>query len=124
MEAISHQLFPFSRSFPESLLDVVSSARDCLQAGESCTNDPSCSSKFRTLRQCIAGNGANKLGPDAKSQCRNTVTALLSSQLYGCKCKRGMKKEKQCLSVYWSIHHTLMEGLHQTFRQGNSIGPL
>ncbi|KAM6441571.1 GDNF family receptor alpha-4 isoform 2-T2 [Liasis olivaceus] len=91
---------------------TISSARDCLQAGESCTNDPSCSSKFRTLRQCIAGNGANKLGPGAKSQCRNTLTTLLSSQLYGCKCKRGMKKEKHCLSVYWSIHHTLMEGMN------------
>uniref|UniRef100_A0A8C0H0B2 GDNF family receptor alpha 4 n=1 Tax=Chelonoidis abingdonii TaxID=106734 RepID=A0A8C0H0B2_CHEAB len=88
------------------------SGLDCLQAGESCTNDPSCSSKFRTLRQCIAGNGANKLGPDAKNQCRSTVTALLSSQLSGCKCKRGMKKEKHCLSVYWSIHHTLMEGMN------------
>lgn len=92
------------------MAEAVSSSRDCLQAGESCTNDPICSAKFRTLRQCIAGNGANKLGPDAKSQCRSTVTALLSSQLYGCKCKRGMKKEKHCLSVYWSIHHTLMEG--------------
>ncbi|POI32175.1 hypothetical protein CIB84_004073 [Bambusicola thoracicus] len=92
------------------MAEAVSSSRDCLQAGESCTNDPICSSKFRTLRQCIAGNGANKLGPDAKNQCRSTVTALLSSQLYGCKCKRGMKKEKHCLSVYWSIHHTLMEG--------------
>lgn len=92
------------------MAEAVSSSRDCLQAGESCTNDPICSAKFRTLRQCIAGNGANKLGPDAKNQCRSTVTALLSSQLYGCKCKRGMKKEKHCLSVYWSIHHTLMEG--------------
>uniref|UniRef100_A0A8D2MKE7 GDNF/GAS1 domain-containing protein n=1 Tax=Zonotrichia albicollis TaxID=44394 RepID=A0A8D2MKE7_ZONAL len=87
-------------------------SRDCLQAGEACTTDPVCSAKFRTLRQCIAGNGANKLGPDAKSQCRSTVSALLSSQLYGCKCKRGMKKEKHCLSVYWSIHHTLMEGMN------------
>uniref|UniRef100_A0A8C0H9V3 GDNF family receptor alpha 4 n=1 Tax=Chelonoidis abingdonii TaxID=106734 RepID=A0A8C0H9V3_CHEAB len=94
----------------KAMTEAVSSGRDCLQAGESCTNDPSCSSKFRTLRQCIAGNGANKLGPDAKNQCRSTVTALLSSQLSGCKCKRGMKKEKHCLSVYWSIHHTLMEG--------------
>ncbi|KAL7981737.1 hypothetical protein Chor_001552 [Crotalus horridus] len=91
---------------------TIGSARDCLQAGEACTNDPSCSSKFRTLRQCIAGNGANKLGPGAKSHCRNTLTTLLSSQLYGCKCKRGMKKEKHCLSVYWSIHHTLMEGMN------------
>lgn len=89
---------------------AAGSSRDCLQAGEACTTDPVCSAKFRTLRQCIAGNGANKLGPDAKSQCRSTVSALLSSQLYGCKCKRGMKKEKHCLSVYWSIHHTLMEG--------------
>ncbi|XP_044875469.1 GDNF family receptor alpha-4 isoform X3 [Mauremys mutica] len=97
---------------PEAMTEAVSSGRDCLQAGESCTNDPSCSSKFRTLRQCIAGNGANKLGPDAKNQCRSTVTALLSSQLSGCKCKRGMKKEKHCLSVYWSIHHTLMEGMN------------
>ncbi|RLV88713.1 hypothetical protein DV515_00015366 [Chloebia gouldiae] len=91
---------------------AVGSSRDCLQAGEACTTDPVCSAKFRTLRQCIAGNGANKLGPDAKSQCRSTVSALLSSQLYGCKCKRGMKKEKHCLSVYWSIHHTLMEGMN------------
>ncbi|KFW75823.1 GDNF family receptor alpha-4, partial [Manacus vitellinus] len=96
----------------EGMAEAVGSSRDCLQAGESCTTDPVCSAKFRTLRQCIAGNGANKLGPDAKSQCRSTVTALLSSQLYGCKCKRGMKKEKRCLSVYWGIHHTLMEGMN------------
>ncbi|XP_067153321.1 GDNF family receptor alpha-4 isoform X2 [Apteryx mantelli] len=103
----------------EGMAEAVSSSRDCLQAGESCTNDPICSSKFRTLRQCIAGNGANKLGPDAKNQCRSTVTALLSSQLYGCKCKRGMKKEKHCLSVYWSIHHTLMEGSENEVTQVN-----
>ncbi|NXD65020.1 GFRA4 protein, partial [Eolophus roseicapillus] len=105
-------LNPFSGFLAEGMAEAVSSSRDCLQAGESCTNDPICSAKFRTLRQCIAGNGANKLGPDAKNQCRSTVTALLSSQLYGCKCKRGMKKEKHCLSVYWSIHHTLMEGMN------------
>ncbi|KAM4810022.1 GDNF family receptor alpha-4 [Rhinophrynus dorsalis] len=90
----------------------TSSSRDCLQAGEACTSNPSCSFNFRTLRQCIAGNGANKLGPNAKNQCRRTVTALLSSQLHGCKCKRGMKKEKNCLNIYWSIHHTLMEGVN------------
>ncbi|NXO78743.1 GFRA4 protein, partial [Sitta europaea] len=96
----------------EGMAEAAGPGRDCLQAGEACTTDPVCSAKFRTLRQCIAGNGANKLGPGAKSQCRSTVTALLSSQLYGCKCKRGMKKEKHCLSVYWSIHHTLMEGMN------------
>ncbi|XP_063313666.1 GDNF family receptor alpha-4 [Pelobates fuscus] len=90
---------------------TASSSRDCLQAGEACKSNHSCSSNLRTLRQCIAGNGANKLGPNAKNQCKRTVTALLSSQLHGCKCKRGMKKEKNCLNIYWSIHHTLMEGI-------------
>ncbi|XP_075046028.1 GDNF family receptor alpha-4 [Mixophyes fleayi] len=89
----------------------TSSSRDCLQAGEACKNNPGCSFNLRTLRQCIAGNGANKLAPNAKNQCKRTVDALQSSQLHGCKCKRGMKKEKNCLNIYWSIHHTLMEGI-------------
>uniref|UniRef100_A0A803W5W9 GDNF/GAS1 domain-containing protein n=1 Tax=Ficedula albicollis TaxID=59894 RepID=A0A803W5W9_FICAL len=100
------------RSLAAGMAAGAGPGRDCLQAGEACATDPVCSAKFRTLRQCIAGNGASKLGPGAKSQCRSTVSALLSSQLYGCKCKRGMKKEKHCLSVYWSIHHTLMEGMN------------
>ncbi|XP_043920018.1 GDNF family receptor alpha-4 [Protopterus annectens] len=95
----------------KGLTEVSGSGSDCLRAGESCTNDPKCSPKFRTLRQCIAGNGANKLGPGAKTQCNSTVMALLSSPLYDCKCKRGMKKEKNCLSIYWSIHQTLMQGM-------------
>ncbi|KAL2302666.1 hypothetical protein Nmel_010109 [Mimus melanotis] len=100
------------RSLAEGMARGAGPSRDCLQAGEACSQDPVCSAKFRTLRQCIAGNGATRLGPGARSQCRSTVSALLSSQLYGCKCKRGMKKEKHCLSVYWSIHHTLMEGMN------------
>ncbi|OCT96590.1 GDNF family receptor alpha-4 [Xenopus laevis] len=91
---------------------ATSTSRDCLQAGEACTSNPSCSFNFRKLRQCIAGNGANKLGQNAKNQCRRTVTELLSSQLHGCKCKRGMKKEKTCLNIYWSVHHTLIEGVN------------
>ncbi|XP_073467125.1 GDNF family receptor alpha-4 [Aquarana catesbeiana] len=95
----------------ERTAGVPSTSRDCLQAGEACKNNPGCSFNLRTLRQCIAGNGANKLAPNAKSQCKRTVDALHSSQLHGCKCKRGMKKEKNCLNIYWSIHHTLMEGV-------------
>ncbi|XP_075711887.1 GDNF family receptor alpha-4 [Rhinoderma darwinii] len=95
----------------ERTAGATSSSRDCLQAGEACKNNPSCSFNLRTLRQCIAGNGANKLAPNAKTQCKRTVDALHSSQLHGCKCKRGMKKEKNCLNIYWSIHHTLMEGI-------------
>ncbi|XP_068130800.1 GDNF family receptor alpha-4 [Hyperolius riggenbachi] len=95
----------------ERTAGTTSTSRDCLQAGEACKNNPSCSFNLRTLRQCIAGNGANKLAPNAKSQCKRTVDALQSSLMHGCKCKRGMKKEKNCLNIYWSIHHTAMEGV-------------
>ncbi|MBN3304549.1 GFRA4 protein, partial [Amia calva] len=53
-----------------------------------------------------------KLGPGARNQCENAVTALLSSPLHGCKCKRGMKREKNCLSIYWSLHQSFLHGLN------------
>uniref|UniRef100_A0A1A8GEC3 Gdnf family receptor alpha 1a n=1 Tax=Nothobranchius korthausae TaxID=1143690 RepID=A0A1A8GEC3_9TELE len=48
-----------------------------------------------------------KLGPGARSQCAKAVSALLSTPLHGCQCKRGMKKEKNCLRIYWGIYQTL-----------------
>ncbi|XP_072476002.1 GDNF family receptor alpha-4-like isoform X2 [Notamacropus eugenii] len=80
---------------------------DCLKASEHCARDASCSAWLRTFRQCVVGDGTAKLGPDAQSQCQSTVQALLSSNLYGCRCQRGMKREKDCLGVYWSLRHTL-----------------
>lgn len=80
-------------------------------AGDSCSSDETCSPRLRTLRQCVAGNGSMKLGPGARSQCANAVSALLTSPLHGCQCKRGMKKEKNCLSIYWSLHQSVIHGL-------------
>ncbi|XP_046872928.1 GDNF family receptor alpha-4a [Hypomesus transpacificus] len=88
-----------------------SAARDCLRAGDSCSSDDSCSPRLRTLRQCVAGDGSVKLGPGARSQCEGAVAALLSSPLHGCQCKRGMKREKNCLSIYWSLHQSALHGL-------------
>ncbi|XP_064882049.1 GDNF family receptor alpha-4-like [Oncorhynchus nerka] len=85
--------------------------RDCLQAGDTCSSDDACSPRLRTLRQCVAGDGSVKLGPGARNQCENAVTALLSSPLHGCQCKRGMKREKNCLSIYWSLHQSVLHGL-------------
>ncbi|XP_040030962.2 GDNF family receptor alpha-4 [Gasterosteus aculeatus] len=95
-----------------ALLEVVLAGRDCLVAGDSCSSDETCSPRLRTLRQCVAGNGSVKLGPGARSQCANAVSALLSSPLHGCQCKRGMKKEKNCLSIYWSLHQSIIHGLN------------
>uniref|UniRef100_A0A673YHC5 GDNF family receptor alpha 4a n=1 Tax=Salmo trutta TaxID=8032 RepID=A0A673YHC5_SALTR len=86
-------------------------ALDCLQAGDTCSSDEACSPRLRTLRQCVAGDGSVKLGPGARNQCENAVTALLSSPLHGCQCKRGMKREKNCLSIYWSLHQSVVHGL-------------
>ncbi|TKS87232.1 GDNF family receptor alpha-4 [Collichthys lucidus] len=85
--------------------------RDCLRAGDTCSSDDTCSPRLRTLRQCVAGDGSMKLGPGARNQCENAMTALLSTPLHGCQCKRGMKKEKNCLSIYWSLHQSVLHGL-------------
>ncbi|XP_057707214.1 GDNF family receptor alpha-4 isoform X1 [Corythoichthys intestinalis] len=95
-----------------ALLDVNLAGNDCLIAGDLCSSDDTCSPRLRTLRQCVAGNGSMKLGPGARSQCANAVSALLSSPLHGCQCKRGMKKEKNCLSIYWSLHQSIIHGLN------------
>uniref|UniRef100_A0A674MCF2 GDNF family receptor alpha 4a n=1 Tax=Takifugu rubripes TaxID=31033 RepID=A0A674MCF2_TAKRU len=79
-------------------------------AGDACSGDDTCSPRLRTLRQCVAGDGSVKLGPGARNQCENAMTALLSTPLHGCQCKRGMKKEKNCLSIYWSLHQSLLHG--------------
>ncbi|ROK15828.1 GDNF family receptor alpha-4 [Anabarilius grahami] len=90
---------------------VFGSRWDCLTAGDSCSSDEACSPRLRTLRQCIAGGGSVKLGPGARNHCENAVTALLSSPLHRCQCKRGMKREKNCLSIYWSLKQSILHGL-------------
>uniref|UniRef100_A0A8D3A437 GDNF family receptor alpha 4a n=1 Tax=Scophthalmus maximus TaxID=52904 RepID=A0A8D3A437_SCOMX len=95
--------------FPRLALSM--GGRDCLRAGDTCSSDDTCSPRLRTLRQCVAGDGSVKLGPGARNQCENAMTALLSTPLHGCQCKRGMKKEKNCLSIYWSLHQSVLHGL-------------
>uniref|UniRef100_A0A3B3V116 GDNF family receptor alpha 4a n=1 Tax=Poecilia latipinna TaxID=48699 RepID=A0A3B3V116_9TELE len=93
--------------------------RDCLHAGDTCSSDDTCSPRLRTLRQCVAGDGSMKLGPGARSQCENAMTALLSTPLHGCQCKRGMKREKNCLSIYWSLHQSVLHGEISSARTEN-----
>ncbi|XP_028853652.1 GDNF family receptor alpha-4a [Denticeps clupeoides] len=84
---------------------------DCLHAGDTCSSDEGCSARMRTLRQCVAGGGSVKLGPAARKNCENAVHALLASPLHHCQCKRGMKKEKNCLSIYWSLKQSVLHGI-------------
>ncbi|XP_019943134.1 GDNF family receptor alpha-1a isoform X3 [Paralichthys olivaceus] len=99
------------------LLDVLSYAEenlrrlDCVRASEQCMKEQGCSTKYRTMRQCVAGgkesNFSMVTGLEAKDECRSAMDALKQSPLYNCRCKRGMKKEKNCLRIYWGIYQTL-----------------
>lgn len=84
---------------------------DCVRANELCAAEPSCSSRYRTLRQCLAGRDRNTML--ANKECQAALEVLQESPLYDCRCKRGMKKELQCLQIYWSIHLGLTEGKGQ-----------
>ncbi|KTF92333.1 hypothetical protein cypCar_00023918 [Cyprinus carpio] len=62
------------------------------------------------MRQCVAGRESNfsmVTGVEAKDECRLALDALKQSPLYNCRCKRGMKKEKNCLRIYWGIYQHL-----------------
>ncbi|KAM4636652.1 GDNF family receptor alpha-1 [Discoglossus pictus] len=83
---------------------------DCVKASEQCLKEQECSAKYRTLRQCVAGKESNfskVAGLEAKDECKNATEALKQKPLYNCRCKRGMKKEKNCLRIYWSMYQIL-----------------
>ncbi|KAK2530652.1 hypothetical protein Q9233_006213 [Columba guinea] len=83
---------------------------DCVKASDQCLKEQSCSTKYRTLRQCVAGKESNfsrATGLEAKDECKSAMEALKQKSLYNCRCKRGMKKEKNCLRIYWSMYQSL-----------------
>uniref|UniRef100_A0A3Q4BGU2 GDNF family receptor alpha n=1 Tax=Mola mola TaxID=94237 RepID=A0A3Q4BGU2_MOLML len=83
---------------------------DCVKASEQCLKESTCSTKYRKMRQCVAGRESNfsaVTGPEAQGECRSAIEAMKQSPLYNCRCKRGMKKEKNCLRIFWSIFQSL-----------------
>ncbi|KAG5262619.1 hypothetical protein AALO_G00277010 [Alosa alosa] len=102
------------------VLDIISSTKsdrmrsgrlDCVEANGQCLGEYGCSAKYRTMRQCVSGkltdNYTMLARADAQDECRSAMDAMKQSPLYNCKCKRGMKKEKNCLRIYWSIYPSL-----------------
>ncbi|KAK2824640.1 hypothetical protein Q5P01_021815 [Channa striata] len=97
--------------YAEENLRAGAARLDCVRASEQCLREQACSTKYRTMRQCVAGgkesNFSMVAGQEAKDECRSAMDALKQSPLYNCRCKRGMKKEKNCLRIYWGIYQTL-----------------
>lgn len=85
---------------------------DCIQASDMCNQNPYCSSRYRVMRQCLVGKEKEAM-LDNNRECQAALEVLLVSPLYDCRCKRGMKKELQCLQNYWTIHMGLTEGRRQ-----------
>uniref|UniRef100_A0A673MTP5 GDNF family receptor alpha 2b n=1 Tax=Sinocyclocheilus rhinocerous TaxID=307959 RepID=A0A673MTP5_9TELE len=85
---------------------------DCLRASEVCNQNSQCSSRFRIMRQCLVGRDRTTML--ANRECQAALEVLQDSPLYDCRCKRGMKRELQCLQSYWSIHMGLNEELYET----------
>ncbi|XP_068430134.1 GDNF family receptor alpha-2 [Clinocottus analis] len=83
---------------------------DCVRASELCNQNSQCSSRYRIMRQCLSGGDKERSAMLASRECREALEVLQDSPLYDCRCKRGMKKELQCLQNYWSIHMGLSEG--------------
>ncbi|XP_061584923.1 GDNF family receptor alpha-2-like isoform X2 [Cololabis saira] len=82
---------------------------DCIQASDMCNQDSRCSSRYRVMRQCLVGKEKEAM-LDNNRECQAALEVLLDSPLFDCRCKRGMKKEMQCLQNYWTIHLGLNEG--------------
>uniref|UniRef100_A0A8C6T943 GDNF family receptor alpha 2b n=1 Tax=Neogobius melanostomus TaxID=47308 RepID=A0A8C6T943_9GOBI len=83
---------------------------DCVRASEMCNQNSQCSSRYRIMRQCLSGGDKERSAMLASKECQGALEVLQDSPLYDCRCKRGMKKELQCLQNYWSIHLGLTEG--------------
>ncbi|XP_061589191.1 GDNF family receptor alpha-2-like [Cololabis saira] len=82
---------------------------DCVRASELCNQNSQCSSRYRIMRQCLSGGDKERSAMLASKECQGALEVLQDSPLYDCRCKRGMKKELQCLQNYWSIHMGLSE---------------
>ncbi|XP_061562816.1 GDNF family receptor alpha-1b [Phycodurus eques] len=88
---------------------------DCVKASEQCLKEATCSTKYRTMRQCVAGrqsslsaaHAAAVAAPEAQGECRSAMEAMKQNPLNRCRCRRGMKKEKNCLRIFWSIYQSL-----------------
>lgn len=78
-----------------------------------CNQNAQCSSRFRIMRQCLVGRDRSAMLEN--KECQVALEVLQDSPLHHCHCKRGMKKELQCLQSYWTIHMSLNEGKRLCF---------
>lgn len=95
---------------PSSTFSFPSSHTDCVEALRVCYADPRCEALYRGLELCAADAAVSPLGEQVAAECLERRDALLGKHpaLSSCKCQRGLRKEEQCLHIYWIVR--LMPG--------------
>lgn len=90
---------------PSSIFSFSSFHTDCVEALRICSADPRCEALYRGLELCAADAAVSPLGERLAAVCLERQDALLGKHpaLSSCKCQRGLRKEEQCLHIYWSI---------------------
>eukprot|EP00066_Takifugu_rubripes_P009795 XP_003977079.2 PREDICTED: GDNF family receptor alpha-3 [Takifugu rubripes] len=98
---MGHGVFPL----PSSTFSFPSSHTDCIEALRVCSADPRCEALYRGLELCAADAAVSPLGEQVAAECLERRDALLGKHpaLSSCKCQRGLRKEEQCLHIYWSV---------------------
>lgn len=96
-----------------SIFSFPSSHTDCVEALRMCSADPRCEALYRGLELCAADAAVSLLGEKVAAECLERQDALLGKHpaLSSCKCQRGLRKEEQCLHIYWNIR--LMPGQYE-----------
>lgn len=95
---------------PSSIFSFPPAHTDCVEALRVCSADPRCEALYRGLELCAADAAVSPLGEQVAAECLERQDALLGRHpaLSSCKCQRGLRKEEQCLHIYWSVR--LMPG--------------
>ncbi|XP_074530455.1 GDNF family receptor alpha-3 [Halichoeres trimaculatus] len=97
----------FSGVLPSSapLFSYPLSPTDCVEAHRVCSLDLRCEALYRGLELCAADAAMSPLGEQVAAECLERQDALLANHpaLLACKCQRGLRREEQCLRIYWRV---------------------
>uniref|UniRef100_A0A4W6E5C8 GDNF/GAS1 domain-containing protein n=1 Tax=Lates calcarifer TaxID=8187 RepID=A0A4W6E5C8_LATCA len=100
-------LCPLLDALPSSasIFPLLPSSTDCVEAHRVCSADPQCEALYRGLELCAADAAVSLLGEQVAAECLERQDALLAKHpaLLACKCHRGLRKEEQCLRIYWRV---------------------
>ncbi|XP_029021258.1 GDNF family receptor alpha-1-like isoform X2 [Betta splendens] len=88
-----------------SIYPLPSSPTDCVEAHRVCSADPQCQALYRGLELCADDAEVSPLVEQVAAECLERQDALLAKHpaLLMCKCHRGLRREEQCLHIYWRV---------------------